>query len=70
MKLEFERNIGTRIEVDHPAVGWMVSWAGDILLKYREKPNGRTAYEDMIGHTVRHQVAGFGEKVLVPVGKG
>ena len=69
VKLELEKNIGSRVEVDHPAVGWMVSWAGDMIFKYRERANGRTAYEDMSGHTVRHSVAGFGEEVLFQVAK-
>ena len=35
-----------------------------MLLKYREKDNGRTSCEDMRGHRVKHSVAGFGERVL------
>ena len=41
----------------------MVSWAGDVVIEYHIRTNGRTAYEEMTGHRVMHGVAGFAERV-------
>ena len=64
IKLELEKHIDKRVEVNHPVVGWMVSWAADVVFKLKEKANGRTPYEDVTGHRVRHQVFGFGERIM------
>ena len=69
LKLHLEGEIGTKVEPNHAIVPWMVSWAGDIILKYRQKANGRTAYEDMTGHRVKHKVCGFGEWVQFQVAR-
>ena len=44
-------------------VPWLVSWAADVIIKCRVKSNGKTAYEDITGHKVKHVVAGFGEAI-------
>ena len=51
-------------------IPWMVSWAADVVVKYHARSNGRTAYEDMTTHRVKHMVAGFGERVQFMVAKG
>eukprot|EP00974_Lingulodinium_polyedra_P001315 125891-Lingulodinium_polyedra.AAC.1 len=41
LKLHLEENIGEMIEQHHPMIPWLVSWAGEVILKYEVKPNGR-----------------------------
>ena len=63
VNLHLEAQIDRKVPPDHPMVPWMVGWSGDILLKYNTRPTGRTPYEEMTGHRVKHKVAGFGERV-------
>ena len=63
IKIHLESEIKMRIEQTHPMVPWMVAWASEVLVKYEVRKNGRTAYEDLTGHKVRHKIAGFGEYV-------
>ena len=51
------------IPAAHTMVPWLVSWAADAILKYRVKESGKTAYEEITGHKVKHVVAAFGESV-------
>ena len=41
--------------------------SGGAIQKYHVKSGGRTAYESMMGHRVRHVAAGRGEPVLLNV---
>ena len=66
-RIHLENKTSEKIPLNHEIVPWMVSWAGDVLLKYREKPNGRTAYEETTGHKVNHKVLAFGERVKFQV---
>ena len=50
-------------------IPWMTSWSGDVIMKYHVRDSGRTAYETMTGHRVKHKVAGFGEHVHFKVAK-
>ena len=47
----------------------MVSWSGDAIMMYHVRDDGRTAYEHMRGHRVKHVVAGFGEHIHFKVAK-
>ena len=47
----------------HPLLSWLSTWAAEIINKYRPR-NGRTAYELMTGHRVKHMIVGFGENIL------
>ena len=42
---------------------WLTFWSSEIINKFRAR-NGRTAYELMTGHRVRHLMIGFGEKIM------
>ena len=44
-------------------VSWLVNWAGEVIHKYKLRDDGRTAYEMMTKHRVKHLVIGFGEKI-------
>ena len=63
LKLHLEDRINERIPPTHPMVPWLVNWAGEVLMKFHIKDNGRTAYEEITGHRARHKVCGFGEDV-------
>ena len=63
MKSHFDENIGTKLPVSHPLTGWLVLWASEVLLKFVVRPCGRTAYEKITGHRVKHPMAMFGETV-------
>ena len=63
LKLELEAKISMRVDKSHPMIPWLAAWAGDVLLKYEVKNTGRTGYEQMTGHKVKHKVFGFGEYV-------
>ena len=63
LKLELESKLGMRISQNHPMVPWMVTWAAEVTMKFEVKRSGRTGYEEITGHKVRHKVFGFGEFV-------
>ena len=54
-------NMGIKLPVAHPLMGWLVLWAGEVRLKYKVIKSGRTAYENITGHRVKHPVVMFGE---------
>ena len=61
---QFEANIGAKINMDHPIIGWMVIWAGDLITRYVLRENGRTAFESMMGHRCKQLVCMFGETAM------
>ena len=61
LKLAYEENMNTKLPVTHPLMGWLVLWAGEVLLKYKVRESGRTAYENITGHRVKHPEVMFGE---------
>ena len=63
IKTHLEAIFGTRIPDEHPTLEWLAVWAAATLNKFKVGINGRTAYEMMVGHRVKHFVVGFGEKV-------
>ena len=58
-----ERRFGCKIPRDSPLMGWLVSWASEVLNRYKIQSNGRTAFEMATLHKCRHKVAAFAEKV-------
>ena len=42
---------------------WLVSWAADVIFRYKVHTNGRTSYEWITGHRCNQAVAGFAEKI-------
>ena len=44
-------------------MSWLVSWAADVIFRYKVHSTGRTSYEWITGHRCNQPVAGFGEKV-------
>ena len=62
--MHLESQICVRVPLKHLMVPWMVEWSGNVLYKYILGADGKTGYERVTGHKVRHKVAGFGELVL------
>ena len=58
-----ESRLGEKLENDSPIIEWMVVWVADAISKYSVKDNGRTTYEMITQHSVKHKVVGFAEKV-------
>ena len=50
-----------KLPAGHPLMGWLVLWAGEILFKYKVRESGRTLYENITGHRVKHPIVMFGE---------
>ena len=40
---------------------WLVSWASNVIFRYKVHSNGRTSYEWIAGHQFNQPVAGFAE---------
>ena len=64
IKHQSEANIGSKVDMDHPIIGWMVMWAGDLIRRYVLRESGRTAFESMMGHRCRQPVCMFGENAM------
>ena len=63
LRHQFEQRIGTKIRKGSSMMSWLVSFASEVLSKYKVHSNGRTSYEMITGHRCKHMVCGFGEKV-------
>ena len=63
LRLYLEHRIKQKIPFGHPLLSWLSIWSAEIINKYRPR-NGRTAYELMTGHRVKHLIMGFGEKIF------
>ena len=49
LKLDLERRLGARLEVNHGAFPWLVEHATDLINKFLVAKDGRTAYERLKG---------------------
>ena len=63
LRLYLEHRIKSKVPYGHPLLTWLSVWASEVINKFRPR-NGRTAYELMTGHRVKHLVVGFGEKIM------
>ena len=58
-----ERRLKTSIPKDSPMMTWLVSWAADVIFRYKIHSTGRTSHEWVTGHRCNQPVAGFAEKI-------
>ena len=58
-----ESRIGEKLENASAIIEWMIIWVADIISKYAIQENGRTTYEMITQHTVKHKIVGFGERI-------
>ena len=67
LRVQLEENIGTKVPITHPLIGWMVIWAGELIMKFAVKENGRTGYENITRHKCNHPLVMFGETMYFKV---
>ena len=58
-----EAKIEGHIPSDHPVMAWMVPYVSDVITKYLQSADGRTAYERLYGKPVREEGLEFGEQL-------
>ena len=58
-----EQKIGGYIATSHPIVSWLVEHVCDIITKYLQGSDGKTAYERLFGKPVREEALEFGERL-------
>lgn len=58
-----ERRLKKRMPRDSALMSWLVSWASEVLNRYKVQANGRTSFEMATLHKCRHKVVAFAEKV-------
>ena len=46
-----------------PLMSWLVTYAAEVMNKYKVRADGRTAYEKITGHKWKPQAIGFAEEV-------
>jgi hypothetical protein len=61
--LALERKVGGRFPSTHPVVAWLVEHTSDVITKYLQGADGRTAYERLYGKKVHEEALEFGERV-------
>ena len=63
LRLYLKYRIKDKILFGHPLLGWLSVWSAEVINKCRPR-NGRTAYELMTGHRVKHLVVPFGDNLM------
>ena len=64
LRHQFERKMNVKLEKSGVLSSWLVSWAAEVLNRYKLQESGRTAFEMLTGHRCKTAVVGFGEKVF------
>ena len=64
MRHHLEFRMQHKIPIHAPLMTWLVSWAAEVICRYRVQANGRTSYEHVTGHKGLQPIAIFGEKVM------
>ena len=59
-----EYRLQDKISKDSPLMTWLVSWAAEVLCRYKVQSYGRTSYEFNTGHKGTQAIAIFGERVM------
>jgi hypothetical protein len=63
--LALERKLEGHIPSAHPVMAWLVEHVGDIVTKYMQGSDGKTAYQRLFGKQVHEEGLEFGERVMV-----
>ena len=64
MRHHMEFRMQHKIPTHSPLMAWLVSWAADVICRYKVQANGRTSYENVTGHKDLQPISIFGEKVM------
>ena len=62
--MALERKIGGSVPSKHPLMAWLVEHVADVVTKYLQASDGRTAYERLFGKRVHEESLEFGERVM------
>ena len=63
MKHYYERRSKSKLESGSANSTWLISWAAEVLNKFKIQECGRTAFERLTSHRCTHAIVGFGEVV-------
>ena len=63
LRSQFERRTGSKLERNGALSTWLVSFAAEVMNKFKVQENGKTAFETMTSHKCTQAVVGFGEVV-------
>ena len=62
IKNHHEENMGEKVPVAHPLMGRLALWSDKVLMKFKVRESGRTVYENITAHRVKHPVVTFRNK--------
>ena len=63
LKHYYERRTKSKMENGSAISTWLISWAAEVLNKFKIQECGRTAFERLTSHRCTHAIIGFGEVV-------
>ena len=63
LRHHLESRLKCPVPKDSPLMTWLVSWAADVVFRYKVHSNGRTSHEWITGHRCTQPVAGFAENI-------
>jgi hypothetical protein len=61
--LALEQKVGGRFPSTHPILAWLIEHVSDLITKYLQGADGRTAYERLYGKRVHEEALEFGERI-------
>ena len=64
LRHQLEYKLQEKVDKDSALMTWLVSWAGEVICRYRIQTYGRTAYEYTTGHQGLQACAIFGERLM------
>ena len=67
--LALEKKLEGHIPSSHPVMAWLVEHIGDVVTKYMQGADGKTAYRRLFGKHVHEEGLEFGEKVMYKLKK-
>jgi hypothetical protein len=68
--LSLEKKLDGHIPSSHPVMAWLAERIGDVVTKYLQGADGKTAYRRLVGKHVHEEGLEFGEKVMYKLRKG
>ena len=64
LRHHLESRIKVKIDNDSAIMTWLVTWAADVLTRYKVHGTGRTSYEHTTGHRGIKPIAACGENIM------
>ena len=63
LRTALEAKLKAKVPGNHPVICWLIEHSADLLNKYQEGDDGRTAYHRLRGKSWNHEMVEFGKKV-------